>query len=59
MSAVVPFNEADIYLIPKLEPAKPSGLNARVASVQVFHSADVATSIIPCAVVLAETISPT
>lgn len=59
VSAVVQFNEADIYLIQKLEPAKPSGLNARVASVPVFHSADVATSIIPCAVVLAEIISQT
>lgn len=50
--------EQATYLIPKLEPANPSGVNARVASVPVFHSADVASSTTHSTVVLALGSSP-
>lgn len=51
--AVVPLSEVATYFIPKLEPARPSGVNARVVSVPVFVSAIVASSTAPVTVSLA------
>lgn len=53
VSAVVPLSEVATYFIPKLEPARPSGVNARVVSVPVFVSAIVASSTAPVTVSLA------
>ena len=53
VNAVVPLREQATYRIPKLDPANPSGVNARVASVPVFVSAIVASSTAPTTVSLA------